>query len=91
MPHVLIASNRLPVTVKKVNGKLKFEASMGGVATGLSSLIKAGQNKWIGWPGIAADDLTAKDREKITKELNKRNCVPVFLTAQQVEDFLQRV
>lgn len=87
MPHVLIASNRLPVTVKKVNGRLRFETSMGGVATGLSSLIKARQNRWIGWPGIASDDLSAKERQKIISELDKRNCVPVFLTAKQVEDF----
>lgn len=87
MPQILIVSNRLPVTVKKVNGTLKYEASMGGVATGLSSFVKGRKNKWIGWPGIASEDLTDEEKHKVTVALLKRNCVPVFLTRKQLEDF----
>ncbi|MBC7708055.1 bifunctional alpha,alpha-trehalose-phosphate synthase (UDP-forming)/trehalose-phosphatase [Polaromonas sp.] len=87
MPQILIVSNRLPVTVKKVDGKLSFEMSMGGVATGLASYVNSRKNKWIGWPGIASEELTDTDKQKITAELAKRNCVPVFLTKKQVTDF----
>lgn len=87
MPQILIVSNRLPVTVKKVNGTLKYEASMGGVATGLSSFVKGRKNKWIGWPGIASEDLSDEEKHKVTVALLKRNCVPVFLTRKQLEDF----
>jgi trehalose 6-phosphate synthase/phosphatase len=87
MPQVIIVSNRLPVTVTKTDGVLAFEASMGGVATGLSSYVKNRKNKWIGWPGIPTEDLTEANKRAITKELAKRNCAPVFLDRKQLEDF----
>lgn len=87
MPQILIVSNRLPVTVKKVNGKLEYQTSMGGVATGLSSFVKNRKNKWIGWPGIASEELTEKEKQAVTNELAKRDCAPVFLNRKQLDDF----
>ncbi len=87
MANVIIASNRLPVAVKKVGGKLEFTQSTGGVATGLMPYMKDPKNRWIGWPGIASDDLTTKDKATITKRLAKEHCIPVFLTKKQVDDF----
>lgn len=87
MPQVLIISNRLPVSVKKEDGQLRYSASVGGLATGLSSFVSGRRNKWIGWPGIASDELSDKDRKAITRELAKSNCIPVFLSQKQIDDF----
>ncbi len=87
MPQILIVSNRLPVTVKKIDGNLTFQTSMGGLATGLSSYVNNRKNKWIGWPGIESEALSTADKQTITKELAKRNCIPVFLTRRQINDF----
>jgi trehalose 6-phosphate synthase/phosphatase len=87
MPQVIIVSNRLPVSVKKDNGKLKFYPSVGGLATGLSSYIKDSRNKWIGWPGIASDKLSDAERQEIVEELAKHNCSPVFLSKREIENF----
>jgi trehalose 6-phosphate synthase/phosphatase len=87
MPRVVIVSNRLPVSVKKVDGKLEFSPSAGGLATGLSSFATTGANRWIGWPGIASDDLTDGERKHITVELRKHHCYPVFLTQKQLDGF----
>ena len=87
MPQVVIVSNRLPVSVSKENGKLKFSPSVGGLATGLSSFVNDKHSIWIGWPGIASDDLTDKERKQITVELARRHCSPVFLTKNQIDDF----
>ena len=87
MARVIIVSNRLPVSVKRENGELVFSQSTGGVATGLSSYANNPRNRWIGWPGIASDDLTTPERRQIMRELARYNCVPVFLTKQQVDDF----
>jgi len=84
---MIIVSNRLPVSVKKVNGKLEFHNSIGGLATGLASYIKSKKNMWIGWPGINSEDLTDTDKKTITEELAKRNCYPVFLTKKQIDEF----
>src|SRR5438105_3398289 len=87
MAKVIIVSNRLPVSVKKVDGVLEFSQSIGGLATGLASYVKNRKNIWIGWPGIASDGLTADDRAAIITELAKENCYPVFLTTKQLDEF----
>jgi trehalose 6-phosphate synthase/phosphatase len=87
MAQVIIVSNRLPVSVKKENGQLAFYPSVGGLATGLSSYVKNKNNVWIGWPGLASDELTEADMHTITTELAKHNCAPVFLTQRQLDDF----
>lgn len=85
--RLVIVSNRLPVSVKKTDGKLEFYPSIGGLATGLASYANSSKNKWVGWPGIASDHLSEKEREQITIELRKHNCYPVFLTQRQLDDF----
>jgi trehalose 6-phosphate synthase/phosphatase len=86
-PGIIIVSNRLPVSVKRVEDRLEFYPSVGGLATGLSSYANNKKNKWIGWPGIASDDLSEDDRIFITHELKKHNCYPVFLSQKQLDDF----
>ena len=87
MPQVIIVSNRLPISVKKEAGKLVFYRSAGGLATGLSGYVRRGNSRWIGWPGIASDELTATDRQTIVNRLAKQNCSPVFLSQRQLDNF----
>lgn len=87
MSQVIIVSNRLPVSVKKDNGQLEFYPSVGGLAAGLASYVTDSKNKWIGWPGIASDELTDEDQQTIVAELAKHNCSPVFLSQRQIDDF----
>lgn len=85
----VIVSNRLPVSVSKVAGKLTFSPSSGGLATAMSSLDNSSQQLWIGWPGISADELTPAERATITRKLRTFNCIPVFLTTEQVKFFYE--
>lgn len=85
---LVIVSNRLPVSVVKNGDKLEFEASSGGLATAMSSLDQS-DRIWVGWPGIASDDLTDDDKQTIQTELEKHGCFPVFLTSQQIERFYE--
>ena len=87
MPSVIIVSNRLPVSVKKIKGELEFSHAAGGVSNALSTYAAEGSNKWIGWPGIPSDDLTEADHRTITKKLAEYNCYPVFLTKKQLDGF----
>jgi trehalose 6-phosphate synthase/phosphatase len=90
MYKFVIVSNRLPVSVSRVEGQLVFNVSSGGLATAMSSLEMDTANQiWIGWPGIASDDLTSAEKATITKELKKYNCYPVHLTHQQIADFYE--
>lgn len=87
MSQVIIVSNRLPVSVKKQDGKLEYSASIGGVATGLISYIEDKRNTWIGWPGIASEELTDTEKQEVAAELAKQNCSPVWLSQRQIDDF----
>ena len=85
--NLLIVSLRLPVSVKKIKNQLEFEESSGGLATAVKSLKKSRDSLWVGWPGIASDDLTKNEISEIRNKLARRNCIPVFLTKQQVNNF----
>ncbi len=88
MAQVIIVSNRLPISIKKEKGQLIFSPSLGGIATGLSSYVSNRHNSlWIGWPGIASDDLSSVDKENITQVLGNQGYIPVFLSKKQVENF----
>jgi trehalose 6-phosphate synthase/phosphatase len=85
----IIVSNRLPVSVSKVDGKLLFTPSSGGLATAMSSLESDAEQLWIGWPGISSDELTSADKTLIIRKLKSYHCFPVFLTAEQVHRFYE--
>jgi trehalose 6-phosphate synthase/phosphatase len=87
MAQVLIISNRLPVTVKRIDGTLTYETSMGGLSSGLSGYVTGRNNIWIGWPGIASDDLSEDEKKAICKELKRQHCKPIFLTQKQIDNF----
>lgn len=61
--------------------------SEGGLATGLGSIYKKGDNLWVGWPGIALK----KDAEKqeVIKRLKADNMRPVFLTESEIENYYE--
>lgn len=85
---LVVVSNRLPVNVTRKDGILTFEPSSGGLATAMTSLRQK-DKVWVGWPGIASDDLTDAEYEQIGTELAKLGCYPVHLTKQQVELFYE--
>ncbi len=74
--------------VSRQNGELVFTPSAGGLATAMASLHHDKRRKlWIGWPGIAADDLSPSEKQTITRKLRDHNCHPVFLTSAQIKAF----
>jgi trehalose 6-phosphate synthase/phosphatase len=87
MSKVIIVSNRLPVRIAKENNKLVYHSSEGGLATGLGSIYKEGNNLWIGWPGIELKK--EKEKEEVKAELGRENMAPVFLTNQELEVFYE--
>ena len=88
MDRTIIISNRLPVTVVKNGNKIEYIESIGGLSTGLKTYHKDGDSVWIGWPGIAEDELTEEDKESI-KEVLLRDfqCFPVFLSEEEMDTY----
>lgn len=79
----IIVSNRLPVRIVKKEDQLEFEPTEGGLATGLGSIYKEGNNLWIGWPGATLKK--KEEKEKTLAELHAQNMHPVFLTDEDLE------
>ncbi len=87
MARTIIVSNRLPIRITKNGNQLVYQPSEGGLATGLGSIYKEGENLWIGWPGMYVNK--KEEKEEITKNLRKENMVPVFLSKKLIKDFYE--
>ncbi len=87
MPKTIIVSNRLPVKVIKEDGNLILKGSEGGLATGLGSIYKEGNNLWIGWPGLLINQ--GIERINITERLKKENMHPIFLTQDEIKNYYE--
>ena len=87
MNKTIIVSNRLPVNITLCNGQVKAEPSIGGLATGMRSVHAEGNGIWIGWRGIAEEDVTTAQQEDINTALMKEKCVGVGLSNDEVEKF----
>ncbi|MEM6965608.1 MAG: bifunctional alpha,alpha-trehalose-phosphate synthase (UDP-forming)/trehalose-phosphatase [Bacteroidota bacterium] len=84
MAKTIIISNRLPIRVESTpNGSLKFVPSEGGLATGLGSVYKNGNNIWLGWTGYYPK--TMKEQQQIEEHLKEENMRPVALTWEDVK------
>jgi trehalose 6-phosphate synthase/phosphatase len=87
MSKTIIVANRLPVKLNKdASGKYGFTTSEGGLATGLHSVHKSGNNIWIGWPGVEVD---AEQHSHVNNSLADQKLVPVFLTQDEINNFYE--
>jgi len=89
MKRLIIVANRLPVGIEhSPEGDLTFTPSVGGVATGLSSLRDTCESRWVGWAGVDAELLGPAETERVRSTLSdEHGCTPIFLSADDVEGF----
>ncbi|KAJ5953620.1 hypothetical protein N7454_000516 [Penicillium verhagenii] len=80
---LIVVSNRLPVSVKRVNGGYQSSVSSGGLVTALSGL-KSTKFQWFGWPGIEVKDTA--DREQVSQSLAEHNACPIFLDSDLADE-----
>jgi trehalose 6-phosphate synthase/phosphatase len=85
MSQVFIVSNRLPVSIQKRKGEFHLVPSSGGLATGLSSVLKNGIATWVGWPGLYLHSIENKDR--VTGLLHEMRMHPIFLSTNAEKKF----
>jgi trehalose 6-phosphate synthase/phosphatase len=91
--RLIIASNRLPFSVKERDGRLQFSESTGGLVTGLASYLAAvgkdpdapAEYVWVGWPGSTVPEtLRSMLRERASREYHS---VPVYLSSEEMDAF----
>ncbi|KAK2460983.1 hypothetical protein APHAL10511_007453 [Amanita phalloides] len=76
--HLIVVSNRLPVTITKdAAGEFHFKMSSGGLVSALTGFKKSLNFTWIGWPGFF---IPVKDRPIVDKRLMQEySCQAVYL------------
>src|SRR2546425_5195456 len=74
---LLLVSNRLPVTLKRVGDRLDVRVNPGGVAAGLASFYREHGARWFGWP---RDVAPSQSREIATRLEEEVHFHPRFLS-----------
>lgn len=87
MGKLIVAANRLPISVSKREGQFHFRQSPGGLAVGLASLPESLERLWLGWPGISSERLKPDEKEHLRAKLKEQNSAPVFLSQRQIDQY----
>ncbi|HYT00617.1 MAG TPA: bifunctional alpha,alpha-trehalose-phosphate synthase (UDP-forming)/trehalose-phosphatase [Thermoplasmata archaeon] len=77
--NLILVSNRLPVSVRRVGKELEVRPNPGGVAAGLASFYREYGARWFGWPGEVAPEETGPIAARLESEFD---CHPIFLPRQ---------
>ena len=91
--RLVIVSNRLPFSLSIENGVVEYQASAGGLVTGLASFQESrdhasalpSEHLWVGWPGSSVE--TSLQEKVIQESFERFHAFPIFLTAEQMEQF----
>ncbi|GAB4204121.1 MAG: bifunctional alpha,alpha-trehalose-phosphate synthase (UDP-forming)/trehalose-phosphatase [Sandaracinaceae bacterium] len=86
MSRLVLASNRLPVTLVDGLDGPTLVPSSGGLATALGRLHERTEGLWVGWPGELGR-ATAAARRQIGQALDARRLVPVPMTSAEVAQY----
>lgn len=88
MSKIIFISNRLPVTVQKEEGNIQYKKSIGGLATGLENYHAQSDSLWVGWTGIAKENLNQGEEREIARVLRDQyKCQSVFLSEGEIEEY----
>lgn len=83
----IIVSNRLPFHIKIENNSIEKVSSVGGLATGINGL-RDGNTLWVGWPGLAEEDIPCDDlKDEMVEMIIKKDCIPVCLTNHDLKNY----
>jgi len=84
--RLIIASNRLPVSIREEHGVLSLSRSNGGLATALASLFDQEKSLWTGWTGLRRK-LSSQELESLALP---SGLVPVNLTETEITGYYDR-
>jgi len=85
--HLILVSNRLPVSLQGPGDNLRVEPSPGGLATALSAVWNNYKDGvWIGWPGAEVEADVQSLLDNVSKD-QPYQLRAVLLTAQEIEKF----
>ena len=88
MKKTIFVSNRLPVTITRSEEGLDFQPSIGGLATGLTSVHDERESLWVGWTGMCHSELTTNERKEVKKRLKEDfHSLPIYLSEDDMDKY----
>ena len=81
--RLIVASNRLPVTLIPNGDSWQTQRSAGGLATAMDAILRRSGGVWIGWPGTESDERAAAQLRE------EQNCIAVDLPADVAEKYYE--
>lgn len=87
--RLIVVSNRLPLTLRKVNGAWKSEKSSGGLVSAMTPLLQRNTGIWIGWSG-ESEEGDAEQRRAILRDWERNEaCFAIELPAHVAKGFYE--
>ena len=84
--QLLVASNRLPIVLKRDKDSWRMEPGSGGLVTALTPLMQKHAGTWVGWPGITDEsDLVSPMQDFSAQQGYALH--PVHLQAEDIQGY----
>lgn len=84
----IIVSNRLPLHIRIKDKTIETVPSVGGLATGIKSIQDENNTLWVGWNGLAEDDVPCDHiKDEIVDAVIKEDCIPVALSHYDLQNY----
>jgi trehalose 6-phosphate synthase/phosphatase len=88
--RLVVVSNRLPLTMRKVNGRWTSERSSGGLVSAMNPLLRRNSGIWIGWSGSSGDDGDSEERRRLLQKWERSDrCFAIELPAEVAKGFYE--
>ena len=87
--RVVIVSNRLPVSLKRVGDNWQSRKTAGGLASAMQPILEGRNGIWIGWSGDASDNNDEKRRKVLNDWAKQDRYFAVDLAPVMLEDSMR--
>ena len=87
--RLIVVSNRLPLTLRKVEGRWTTERSSGGLANAMNPLLRRSGGDWIGWAGDSGEEDLEERRALLRDWAQKEQCFAVELPSDVATGFYE--
>ncbi len=89
--QIIIASNRLPIVIKKAeDGSIQIENGAGGLVTAMAPVLKNRNGTWVGWPGYVQEIDSEGHIGKALESAMTGYCIkPVILSDYELKNYYE--
>jgi trehalose 6-phosphate synthase/phosphatase len=87
--RLIVVSNRLPLTLRRADGRWITERSSGGLASAMNPLLGRSGGDWIGWAGHSGDEEQEERRAVLQDWAQKEHCFAVELPTEVATGFYE--